>query len=378
MKRIVAFAAGTAMVMAGAAVTQALILDSSTTKSAAKWRGDITKQSNKFTDCVVKALLGCEKKGASTSLECDTTCDTASNTGGDLNLGGTGACTDPGHPDAGANQKFRDALDKCVGAYNGGKAAFDADGSGVANDLGDQSPIGCQADCDAADGTQLDIASCGGGDIGAAWNAAVTDRNGTTRSTLTAFDLQFAVACGADDPLLEDEQSDCVNTNGKLLAKMTSGVNKALAKCEGDFKNAGGGGPTDDPTGCHATFSLPCSEGACAPTGGNQAVQDAINGIFNDLVVNPVNSLNIAQSLVPTVVNGLQSASDGSYNRQVDFDSGGSPSPVGTAAPSCGTCGDGTIDFGEECDPGAPLPGGCASCPSTTNFLGGITACECN
>ncbi len=382
MKGLVAFVTGATLVVAGAAGTEALVLDSATTKSAAKWRGDLTKQGNKLTDCIVKALLQCESKGASTGLECDTTCDTSSDTGGALNFDGTGACTVSTHPDAGANAAFRAAIDKCVGGYRPGKAAFDADGSGVVNDLGDQSAIGCQADCSQADGTQLDLATCTGGDISTAWAGAVTGPGGVTRSTLTAFDLQFGIACGADTPDLEDEQAACTSTNGKLLAKMVSGVNKALAKCENDFKNAGGGGPTDvgDGTTCHAEFAGVCpgTGGAgCAPTGGNQAVQDAVDAVFTDLVVNPVNSLNIAQALVPTVVEGLQGASSLAYNMQIGFDTGGSPSPVGDAAPSCGTCGDGNLDFGEECDYNGDDSACPGSCPSTTNFLAGQTPCAC-
>ena len=68
-------------------------------------------------------------------------------------------------------------------------------------------------------------------------------------------------------------------------------------------------------------------------------------------------------------------------DRQISFDSGGSPSVSGTAAPSCGDCGDGVTDFGEECDTGGATGAhaNCGGdCDMVTDFLGGQTACECN
>ncbi len=358
MKRNATLAAAVPiLLLAGAAA--AYVLDAGVTKSANKWRSDVQKQSNKYTDCVVKALLKCEKKGASELLECDPSCDTSTGTGGSLDFDGVGACVKSTHPDkANAEPAFRAGIDSCGAAFDPGKAAFDYDGDGTANSLGDQPAIGCLGDCSDSDGTQLDAATCGTGDINSNWVAGVTGPSGGVRSTLTLFSLQFALICPGD-PV-------CANEQGKILAKLTSQVNKTIQKCEEDFKDKkGNGGTTDDGSVCHVT--------SFNPDGSAAAGNPDLVAVVNDLHA----QLGAAQALVPTIVGGLQDVADGVYNRQIDFDSGGSPPVVGAAAPSCGTCGDGTIDFGEECDPAAALPPGCGSCPSTLDFLAGQTPCQC-
>lgn len=377
MKRLFTIAAALGLLV-GSGPASAFILDAGVTKNAGKWRGDEQKQSNKFTDAVIKNLLKCEKAAdknlgvQSAQLSCFATCDTALPNGG----GGT-ACFDPlgvvsGTPctddsdcagggnarclpdplpcslDATAAADFASALDDAAAKFDPAKKAFDADGDGDIGDLDDIRSIGCIADCSGDDGTQLDAAACGGltgGDILPAWQASLTSEDGTVRETLDLFDFQFNLVCGA-----QPDPNDCVQDQGKTLAKMTSCVNKAAQKCE----NKAGVG-TDDSTVCDDTEP---GVAACV----SAAIPNLLPG---------------AAALVPTVVGGLLNAVNGAYNRQVGFDTGGSPGVVGPGAPSCGTCGDGTIDFGEECDPAAPLPGGCASCPSTSNFLLSQSACQC-
>jgi len=359
--------------LVGAGVATAFILDAKVTKNAGKWRDDQQKRSNKFTDGVVKSLLKCEKSVAkaglgTAALECFAICDTSLPDGGPTNtcfdvlgvIEGL-ACTDDSdcaavpsarclpdprpcaiEPEAAVD--FAEALDKAATKFDPAKKAFDADGDGTVGDLDDFRSIGCVADCSPADGTQLDGASCGGDPV-AAWQAAVTASDGTVRETLALFDLQFALICGT-----EDDPNDCTNDQGKVLGKLTSCVNKNLQKCE---SKAGAG--TDDGTVCDE----------------NQAdVASCVADANADL-------LPAAQALVPTIVGGLVSASNGTYNRQVNFDSGGSPGVVEDGAPFCGTCGDGVLNFGEECEPGGPDAACPGSCPSTSNFLAGQTACEC-
>jgi len=372
MKRTLTVAVALALLI-GAGAATAFILEPGVTKNAGKWRDDQQKQSNKFTDSLVKAVLKCEKAVAgaglgTAGLECFSICDASDPDGGPTNtcfdtLGVVEglACTDdsdcaaipsarclpdprPCALEATASTDFAASIIAAAASFDPGKKAFDADGDGTVGDLDDIRSIGCIADCSSADGTQLDVGSCGGDPV-AAWQAAVTASDGTVRETLALFDLQFALICGADpDP------DACTQTQGKALAKLTSCVNKSLQKCE---SKPGAG--TDDGSVCDETEA---SVAACI-TAANASL-------------NPT-----GQGLVPVIVGGLVSAANGTYNTQVNFDSGGSPGVVEDGAPFCGTCGDGVLNFGEECDPNGPDAACPGSCPSTSNFLAGQTACEC-
>ncbi len=392
----------------GSGVAAALILDAGTTKSAAGWRSDLVKQINAYNDCMNKAMNSCDSKGDEPGvLECIAECDTSDPDGEPGNTtcftGGTvpssgpadgtpcvsdsfcdyqitvppgivfdrpGRCLADPRPCATygteAANSFAAAIDKCNSKFNPAKKGFDYDGSGAAVTLGDVPALGCLADCSTADGTQLDLATCSGGDpnadISGVWQAAYTAEDGTVRRTLSLFDFQFATiydfgglgpgGCIDENP---DDPQKCVSSDSKVLGKMQSCINKALLKCENDFKGgAGNGGTTDDGTACDNATVAACVSDASA------ALQSAGSAL-----------------IVTSIQDGLLGASDQNFNRQIDYDSGGSPAVSGDAAPSCGTCGDGTIDFGEECDPGAALPPGCASCPSTSNFLSGQNPCEC-
>lgn len=425
----------------------AFILDDGGTKNAGKWRSDLQKQTNKTTDCVTKAVLSCEKKTLRTTLQCDPSCDADTGTGGNLNLGGTGACVDPDHPEfASIDQDFRDDLNGCAASFDPNKKAFDYDGDNDPGSLGDQPALACSGDCSGDDGTQLDATACGGTDSGSvttSWTTAVAGPEGTVRETLALFDLQFQIICGAaatvtcQDPkgkvegvctgdgttvCTEDadctvvggtcdksatvgltctttgagggeisfvacddangecignteDEIDCANDAGKILSKMVSKVNKAAQKCEEDFKDkAGNGGPTDvsDTTNCNVTFA-----GDGSANAGNPDIVAEINGAHADLAPWPN-----AQLLLPTVAGGLLDATSDAYNSQIDLDNDGagdgSPPLRGDLAPVCGSCGDGTIDYGEQCEPGGGSnPVGCGVCPSTSNFLTGQAACQC-
>jgi len=382
MKRTLTVAVALVLLV-GAGAATAFILEPGVTKNAGKWRDDQQKQSIKYSDSIVKAVLKCEKAVAkagfgTVGLECFSICDTGDPDGGPTNtcfdvLGGIEglACTDdsdcaavpsarclpdprPCAPEATAATDLAAAMDAAASSFDPGKKAFDADGDDAVGDLDDFRSIGCIADCSPADGTQLDAASCGANPL-VAWQAAVTAPDGAVRKTLSLFDLQFTTICGnvdfdGDSDIDNDDANDCTNDQGKALAKLISCVNKAIQKCESKT-----GAGTDDGSICDATQAdvAACESAALA------SVIDA--GDF----------------LVPLMVDGVVSAVGGVYNRQVNFDSGGSPGVVGPGAPLCGSCGDGVLNFGEECDPGgadAACPG---SCPSASNFVSGQTACQC-
>jgi hypothetical protein len=271
-------------------------------KANSKLRADIAKQVSKYTFCLTKAATKCEKKGASSLIECH------------LNTG----VFDNEANEPGTQQKFQDAIAKCDS-----KLALTKKGT-------DYVGIGCPGDCNAGlDGVQqcTDIPAFQANVTGTAAGSAKAQL-GTLGSAIDFF-------CGMDIGGMPTDEAriECATVNAKALSKYGSAVFKCQAKCENDFKVApskGSGGPTNGAE-CVAPGPGPATEPFTA------CVKKSSDKNF------PLLSPSNLATVVPLVNTAINDSTSGLYDR---FD----PTTVDPKASPCGNCGNGTREGAEECD----------------------------
>lgn len=301
MKKGIAFiiAAGLAL---SASSALANVIDPAVNKAAAKLRADIAKQVSKYTFCLVKAASGCEKKGTSSATEC--------------NLATGAVAFEPMGGDV--TTKFQAAILKCDTKMLLTKKST--------NPVTDYVAIGCPGDCGAPAGTQ----QCADID---AFEAQVESTTEAASAKVQLGTLAGAIdfACGMDTGggPTDEVRIDCVTDQAKLLSKASQGIFKCQAKCENDFKNAkGNGGPTN------AANCLALDGGA------DPIFNTCVGGALSKVV--PAMTPTVSGLVLPAVVDAVNNATDGLYNR---FD----PTSTADASP-CGSCGNGTREGAEECD----------------------------
>jgi len=287
-----------------------------------KHRGDVGKQLGKYIACLSKVAQKCEKKGATSGIECDLTTGTAAGT------------VDPK-----AALKFTADVAKCDTKFDPGKKAKTSD----------YIQIGCPGDCSAAPGVQ----ACA--DI-SAYESNVEDGSNAagakTQIQLLGGLIETFCAAHVGMPAGTSQAViDCTINDAKFLSKYAKGVTNCGGKCETDYKNKkGNGGPNDAPNciagdpGADANFTLCLSKKADKHL----------------LKVQAPGNAGTVKSLIDAA---LGDAGNDLYNKD---DPGVDETDAGVLV--CSICGNGAREGIEECDGGddAACSGSCnadCTCP---------------
>lgn len=315
MRKGVAWVAAGA-ILAFASGASAHVIDPAVDKDAFKLRADIAKQVSKYTFCLVKAATTCEKKGASSAVECGLT---------------TGTVAFEAVPGK-VTEKFQGSIAKCDAKLNLTKKGTDYTG------------VGCPGDCDSGAPGIQQCADLPG------FEASVESTVGNSAKVqLGTLAAAIDGACGIDLGGMQTDEAriECAQANAKSLSKYAQGLYKCQQKCEVDVKDKKGNGGTTNDGNClvgspqvDANFTA-CESKVLAKVGPT---------------LSPTNS----SVVLPLVRAAINEATDGLFNR---FD------PTGTPESSpCGTCGDNTRAGSEQCDGSddSACPGSCnadCTCP---------------
>jgi hypothetical protein len=312
--RVLGLAAAMMLLASGAF---AHVIDPATNKDAYKLRADIAKQVAKYTFCLVKAATGCEKKGATSGVECDLAT-------------GTISFADPSGK---VQPKFQAAIAKCDGKLNLSKKST-APGP-------DYIAIGCPGDCGAAPGAQ----QCA--DLNAFQGTVTAVTATSAKGQLGVLAAAIDAACGITLGGMNTDEAriECASVQAKALSKFSQGLFKCGQKCELDVKaKIGNGGTTND------------NECQIGEAGVDPLFATCVNAAETKAGITDPNVIGIVLPLVKAAVND---ATDGLFNRE-DATSTADASP-------CGNCGNNSREGTEECDgtSDAACPGSCTA------------ACEC-
>ncbi len=270
---------------------------------AQKHRADIGKQLRKYTLCLAKAALTCERKGVTSGYECDLAAGVAA-----------------GSVQPKAAGKFYEKANKCHANF-----FPDKKGEGSSYDL-----IGCPGDCDD---TAPGIQRCT--DI-AAYETYVEDGglaqslHGALGAIATEVDANCASFHGTSTDSSEDVMLDCVGNDWKHLVKYAKGAAKCVNICQNDYKDKkGNGGLTDDRV-CEV-------DGLMAAPDFNVCLAKKAEKHLSK--IEAAGNVVTAKELYDDLLNGLL----------VDLYDKSDPTSV-SIVPVCSTCGDDNRQGVEECD----------------------------